>query len=124
MQTENTDTKSKAEEVKDSLGDLASHVTQYAETFYKLQVLSLTKKATDVTASVLGSVVIGLLGVFVVFFGGFALAWWLGDIIDSRAGGFLIVAGVFILIAVILALSMKSVVFPKFRNMIIRRMYD
>ncbi len=124
MQTENTDTKSKAEEVKDSLGDLANHVTQYAETFYKLQVLSLTKKATDVTAGVLGAVVIGLLGVFVILFGGFALAWWLGDVIESRAGGFLLVAGFFVLVAIILALSMKSIVFPKFRNMLIRKMYD
>jgi hypothetical protein len=124
MQTENIDTKSKTEEVKDSLGDLASHVTQYAETFYKLQVLNLTKKATDVTAGVLGAVVIGLLGVFVILFGGVALAWWLGDVVDSRAGGFLLVAGFFVLVAVILALCMKSIVFPKFRNMIIRRMYD
>lgn len=118
------DTHNKAEDVKDAIGDLSDHVTEFVETFYRLQVLNVTKKATDVTANVLGSLVVAVLGIFVILFGGIALAWWLGDILQSRAGGFLLVAGFFMILALVLVLTMKRLIFPKFRNMIIRKMYE
>jgi len=122
MQT--ADTSNKTESVKDVIGDLTNHVTEFAETFYRLQVLNITKKATDVTANLLGGLVVAVLGVFVILFGGIALAWWLGDIVQNRAGGFLLVAGFFVIIGLVLVFSMKRIVFPKFRNMIIRKMYE
>ena len=118
------DPHNKAEDVKDAIGDLSDHVTEFVETFYRLQVLNVTKKATDVTANVLGSLVVAVLGIFVILFGGIALAWWLGDILQSRAGGFLLVAGFFMILALVLVLTMKRLIFPKFRNMIIRKMYE
>ena len=116
--------KSKTEEVKDTLGDLGSHASDYASTFYRLQLLNLTKKATDVTANVAGGLVSAVLGVFFLFFGGMALGFWLGDVLDSNALGFLIVAIFFALVAAIFMSIRKKIVFPMWRNKIIRKLYE
>jgi hypothetical protein len=109
---------------KDALADLANHAAEYATSFYKLQVLNLTQKATDVTANIAGGIISAFLGIFVLFFGGVALAFWLGDMINSRAGGFLIVAAFFALLAFIFMGIRKKVVFPMFINKIILKFYE
>jgi hypothetical protein len=116
--------KSKKEEVKDTLTDLGSHASDYISTFYRLQLLNLTKKATDVTANIAGGLVSAVLGVFFLFFGGMALGFWLGDVLDSNALGFLIVAVFFALVAAIFMSIRKKVVFPMWRNKIIRKLYE
>ena len=116
--------KPRVEEIKDSMTDLADHASDYVRNFYRLQVLNLTKKATDITANAAGALVSIVLALFVLFFAGVALAWWLGDLIESRAGGFLIVAGFFALLALIFMAIRKKLVFPMFRNKIIRKMYE
>ena len=129
MQTENAtgtaaEPKKKAAEVKDTLGDLAEHSSDFVSNFYKLQILNLTKKATDVTANVAGGLISAVLGLFVLLFLGFALAFWLGDLLDSNALGFLITAAFFALVAGIFLAIRKRVVFPIFRNKIIRKLYE
>ena len=116
--------KSKKEEVKDTLTDLGSHASDYLNTFYRLQLLNLTKKATDVTANIAGGLVSAVLGVFFLFFGGMALGFWLGDLLNSNALGFLIVAVFFALVAAIFMGIRKKVVFPMWRNKIIRKLYE
>lgn len=119
-----TQPQSKTEDLKDSLGDLANHASDFANTFYRLQVLNLTKKATDVTANIAGGLVSAVLGVFVIFFAGFALAFWLGDLLESRALGFLLVAVLFALVAVIFMAARKKLVFPIWRDKIVRKLYE
>jgi Protein of unknown function (DUF1469). len=114
----------KKETVKDTISDITDHVTDYVNTFYRLQVLNATKKATDLTANFAGALVAIVLGVFVVLFGGIALAWWLGDLLDSRAGGFALVGGFFALLALVFLLIRKNIIFPLFRNKIIRKIYE
>ena len=116
--------KKKADDIKDSLGDLVDHAGDMANTFYRLQILNLTKKATDVTANVAGGLVAALLGVFFLLFAGIALGFWLGDLLNSNALGFLIVAGFFALLAIIFMSIRKKIVFPLWRNKIIRKLYE
>lgn len=116
--------KSKTEEVKDSLGDLANHAQDMASTFYRLQVLKLTQKATDVSANIAGGLVAAVMGILVVLFGGIALAFWLGELLNSNALGFLLVAIFFAVVAGIFLAIRKKVVFPMWRNKIIRKLYE
>jgi hypothetical protein len=46
------------------------------------------------------------------------MAWWLGDIVGSRAGGFLIVAGFYLFVGIIIILLRRKIIFPYFRNYI------
>jgi hypothetical protein len=114
----------KNEDLKDKAGDLAEHIGDLVDTFYKLTVLNVTQKATNAVSSALMIIVLCTLGMFALFFGGFALAWWLGDVFDNRIAGFGAVAGFFALLTILVIALRKNIVFPYFRNLIIRKVYD
>ena len=112
------------EDIKQKAEDLTDHIGDYAETLYKVSVLKLAEKSTTVTATVIGVFIIGVLSLFIFFFGGLALGWWLGDLIESRTGGFLLVAGFYLLLIFVVLMMRKRIMFPYFRNLIIRKMYE
>jgi len=122
METEQL--KEKTEDLKDAAKDLTEHLGDIADTFYKLAVVNITEKATNVASTTLTVIVLCTLGMFVLFFGGFSLGWWIGDLINSRAAGFAIVAGFFLLVTLIILALRKNIVFPYIRNLIIRKVYD
>ena len=106
--------KEKAEGLKDSAEDLTDHIGDMADTFYKLALLNLTQKATNAAATGITIVALLTFGVFFLIFGGIALGFWLGNLIDNRAGGFAIVSGFFLLITICLLAMRKKIVFPLF----------
>lgn len=114
----------KDEGLHDKAKDLISHAGDYLETFYRLSILKFTQKATNVASSAIAAIAICTLGVLVILFGSFGLAWWLGDLIDNRAGGFFVVAGFYLLLMLCIVLLRKRIVFPYLRNMIIRKFYE
>src|SRR5689334_23615913 len=112
------------DELKEKTADLADHVEDFATTFYKLTVVKLTQKVTNVASNLLPVLSIAFFGFIIVLFGGIALAYWVGDLVGSRAGGFLITVGFFLLVLLIIAAIRKKIVFPYIRNLIIRKIYD
>ena len=110
-------------EIKEKTKDLTEHVSDYAETFYKLAILKMTRKGTDIASAGIMMAAIAIFGLFITFFAGVALALWLGDLLANRALGFLLVSGFFLLIMVIIIALRKKMVFPYFRNLIIRKFY-
>jgi hypothetical protein len=65
-----------------------------------------------------------LFGIFFLFFLFCGLALWLGSLIDSRAGGFFIVAGIFLLLVVLIFALKNKVIVPAIRNAIISKVYE
>ena len=111
-------------DVKSKVSDLTESITDYLETSYKLAVLNVTDKATAVVASVMASFVVLFLGLFVILFGGIALGVWLGDLLNSEALGYLLVAVLFLLIILVVVAMRKRIVFPMLRNKIINKLYE
>jgi hypothetical protein len=111
-------------DLKEKTADLADHVEDLANTFYKLTVVNITQKATNAASNLLLVLSVAILGFIVIVFLGVALALWLGDLIESRAGGFLITAAFFGVVLGIIASIRKKIVFPYIRNLIIRKIYD
>ncbi len=109
--------------IGDHLTGLTDHVTDLLDSYYKLAAVTATEKATNIGSGMLAGVVTLVLGLFFILFAGFALAWWLGDVFESRALGFLTVAAVFAITTVVIIALRKKIVFPYFRNMILRRFY-
>ena len=105
------------EDVKNKISDLANHVEDIAETYYRLSLLNITERAAKVTSASINAV-------FVLLLGGVALSLWLGDLVNSRAGGFLLGAAFFLFVMIILVLLRKKIIFPFFRDLIIRKFYD
>ena len=112
------------EELKSKAGDLTESITEYIQSYYKLTLLNAADKATTIGAATLASVTAIFLGIFVLFFGGIALAIWLGDLLDSPALGYLIVAGIFLLIIIIIVALKKRIVFPMIRDSLIKKLYE
>jgi hypothetical protein len=112
------------EELKEKTVDLADHVEELADTFYKLTVLNVTQKATNMTSGAISGLIICVFGFFFILFSGLALCWWLGNVLENRTAGFLVGAAVFLVICVILVALSKKVIFPYFRDLIIRKFYD
>ena len=116
--------KEKTVDLADHVEDLTDHVEDLADTFYRLTVLNLTQKTSDIVSSTVVMIVVCSLGFFVLLFSGLALAWWLGNIVDSRAGGFLLAAAFFLILVFCVSFLKKKTLFPLIRNLIIRKMYD
>ncbi len=112
------------EGLKDKTSDLVDHVEDIADTFYKLALLNISQKSTNLASSFLVIVVLSVFVIFSLLFGGIALSLWMGTLVGSQAGGFLIGAGVFAVVLGVIVLMRKKIVFPFIRNLIIRKVYD
>jgi hypothetical protein len=112
------------EDLKEKTIDLAGHVEDIADTFYRLTVLNVTQKATNIASGTIVMIVMCAMGLFCLFFAGCALAWWLGNLVNSRVGGFLLTAAFFLIVTLVMGLFRKKTIFPFVRDIIIRKVYD
>lgn len=113
-----------AQNLKEDAKDIINHAGDYAETFYKLTLVRATKKVSDVGSAVINSVLIFFIGLCILLFASMAAAWWLGDVLNSPALGFLLVASFYLLLVLILILMRKKVIAPYIRNLFIRKIYE
>ena len=112
------------EDLKEKTADLFDHVEDFAQTYKKLALIKVTEKATNALSFAMVIVAFLLLGLFAVAFLGVALCWWLGDLVQSRALGFVLGGGVFMLLFLIVALLRKNIVYPMIRDSILKKVYD
>lgn len=112
------------ESKKEKLEDLTDHLGDYADTFYKLTILKLTQKVTQIASGIVAAVAICTLGVLIILFGSIAAGWWLGTILNSMAAGFSLVAGFYLLVLILILALRRKIIFPFIRNMIIKKLYD
>ena len=112
------------EHLKEKTRDLADDVEDLAGTFYKLTTVRVTQKATNIISGIIIGVLALSVGFIVLLFASLALGWWLGDLVDSRAGGFLIAAVFFLLILLGIIFTSKKTILPMLRDIIVRKLYD
>jgi hypothetical protein len=112
------------EDFKAKASDLTESISEYANTYYKLKVLNVADKATTIGSSAISSIVVLFLGIFVLLFSGIALGIWLGELLQNAALGYLLVAGFYLLLILILVAFRKRIVFPMIRNSLINKLYE
>lgn len=112
------------DDLKEKTADLAEHIEDLAETFYRLTIVNVTQKATNIAANAIAMVAITIFGFFVLLFLGIALSWWLGDMVGSRPVGFVLGALFFLIVLFVILLLRRKIIFPKIRDLIISKMYD
>ena len=89
------------------ISELKQLITEYFDARLKLIKLETFEKIAKVTAVLFSSLVVALLGFFLLFFLSMSLGFFLGNIFDSMALGFLTVTGLY-LILFVLVLFMKK----------------
>ncbi|SRR6266487_808595 len=116
--------KIRTQEIKEESKDLAEHITDFLETYYQLLTINVAQKSINITSSLIHAVILAFLCLLIASFIGLGLAWWLGNVINSRAGGFFITAGIFFIVMIVLIVMREKVIFPFLRNFITRKIYE
>lgn len=111
------------QEVKERADSIFEHVKEYIEARYNLAVLETSNKATDMLSSLAAAVIVGVMGIFVLFFLSFAAAWWIGEATGSPALGFLIVAVVYAAIGGMLYAVRNKLIKLPVMNALIKKFY-
>ena len=89
------------------ISELRQLITEYFDARLKLIKLETFEKIAKVTAVLFSSLVVALLGFFLLFFLSMSLGFYLGKVFESMALGFLAVTGLY-LILFVLVLFMKK----------------
>jgi len=103
---------------------MSQDVNDLVDTYIALAKANVTKKAANAASFSAAGMLIAVLAFLFVFFAAFALAWWLGQLISSIVGGFLIVAGFFGLAVGLLAAFKKQLIYPFIRNKVVKKIYE
>jgi len=111
-------------EVKTNAHGIKKDVTDLVDTYIALAKANVTQKAADAASASAAGIIMAVLGFFLLFFAAFGLAWWIGELISSRIGGFLIVAGFFALLIVLLVAFKEQFLYPMIRNKIVKKVYE
>ena len=112
------------DDIREKTTGLADHIEDLANTFYRLTLLNVVQKTTNIVSGAIVMIALFILGFFTLLFLGIALAWWLVDLVNSRALGFVLGAVFFIIILAFIIMLRKKLVFPLIRNSIIKKVYD
>lgn len=110
-------------EAKTKVGGLAEDVTDYIEARWKLFTITAIERVSDTTSSIAVSVVMGVVGFFVLFFISIAAAWWIGQSTDNPALGFALVAGFYVLVGVVVFSMREKWIKVSIVNALIRKLY-
>ena len=118
--------KSSGSASKDNTGSrsMSKDVTDLVDTYIALAKANATQKAANAASVSVAAIIIAVLAFLFVFFAAFALGWWIGQLISSFAGGFLIVAGIFGLGVALIVAFKKQLIYPVIRNMVVKKVYE
>jgi len=103
---------------------MSKDVNDLVDTYIALAKANVTKKAANAASVSAAGILIAVFAFLFVLFAGFALAWWLGQLISSIAGGFLIVAALFGVAVGLLAAFKKQLIYPFIRNKVVKKIYE
>lgn len=99
------------------ISELRQLITEYFDARLKLIKLETFEKIAKVTAVLFSSLVVALLGFFLLFFLSLSAGFYLGKIFDSLALGFLAVTGLYLILFALVLFMKKDLL----ENLLIER---
>ena len=112
------------EKQPNSFGSLFENAGDYLETRIDLLKLKAINKSSEVTSSIISRVAILIFMFFAIFILNIGLALWIGDLLGKMYLGFFVVAGFYILVAILLHLFKDSWIKGPVSTMIIKKMLN
>ncbi|MFL5747914.1 MAG: hypothetical protein ACJ751_24780 [Niastella sp.] len=112
------------DELHTKTGQLANHVQDIAQTYYDLARINIAQAGAKTLARAIVFFLVSGLAMCVLLLAGIGLSLYLGKLLYNTAAGYFIVAAFYLFIVMLLYLLRKKVVFPFFRDFIVRRIYD
>lgn len=102
---------------------LIDKVAEYVNVRKELALLKTVDKGSQIFANIISGILVLLFAVLAFVFGSFALSFYLSEILGNSYIGFLIVAGFYLLIAIILYSIKDNYLEKKFMNVIIAKFF-
>ncbi len=110
-------------DAKEKAEQTYQHLIDYVEARWNLIALDISDKIATIGTSVIMSVCLALLGLFFLLFSSMALAFWLGDLTESYALGFLLVSLLYAIMGIIVYLNRKKWMFLPLMNKFLQMLY-
>lgn len=110
------------EDRKEMIEDLFEKTEEYIKTNVHLIKLKAVDKAAGVVGSLVAKVAVIVLGFFFLMMINFGIAMWLGEVLGKMHYGFMIVAGFYALLTLIVYLLRDSIIKTPISNSIISQM--
>ena len=110
-------------ETFEKLEGLTDHVKEYINTRVELTKLRIAEKTSLIIGDLVAGTIVLLLFLFVLMFGSIAGAWALSDWIGKRYSGFLIVAGIYLLLGIIVWMARGRLIRFPVMNSIIKKLH-
>ena len=85
-----------------SIESLIEGITDFSKTSYELARLKAIDKSSDVASSMIPHSIVFVLFASFMLFANFGLAFWLGEILGNTYYGFFVVAGFYMITALVL----------------------
>jgi|GEM_PF-985606 len=112
------------EELHTKTGRLANNVQDIAQTYYDLARINIAQAGAKALARAITFFLVAGLVLCVLLLAGIGFSLYLGKLLYNTAVGYFIVAAFYLFIVLLLYLLRKKIVFPFFRDFIVRRIYD
>ena len=107
------------EERKELIEDLFEKAEEYVKTNIQLAKLKATDKVADIVGSIVTQIAIVILGFFFLLMLNIGIAFWIGSALGQTHLGFLIVAGFYALISLLIFIFRKTIIKTPISNSIV-----
>lgn len=104
--------------------DLNDNLKEYLNTRYELMVLKASEKVSIIGAAAAASTIMGIFAILFVLFGSIAAGFFLSTWIGSYGLGFLVLAGIYLFLFILVLFVRKSWIIRPLRNKLIKEMFD
>ena len=112
------------EEKTPTLESLIDSVENYGKTSIDLAKLKAIRKVSEVVSSLAASVVVIFMTILCIFIFSIGLSLWIGDYLGKPYWGFFIIAGVYLLVAIICHAASKQLIKTPVSNSILKNILD
>jgi hypothetical protein len=103
--------------------ELVSHLKEYAENKVNVVKLHVAEKTSKIVANLVAVLFVAVFTLFFIGYASSAFAHWLGERTGKLYWGLLIVAGLYLLLAVILWLSRERIVRMPVLNALLQQFF-
>lgn len=112
------------EERKELIEDLFEKAEEYVKTNIEIAKLKATDKVAEIVSSLIAQIAVVVLGFFFLLMINIGIAFWLGNVMGATHYGFMVVAGFYALLVLVLVLFRNNIVKAPVNDLIINQMLN
>ena len=109
---------------QDKLEELTLNLNNYVKTNIELIKLEATEQTSNIGSQLMANLLVLLTGILLLLFVSLGAGFYISNYFNNNYSGFMVVAGFYFLIGLLLLLNKKNLIEKPIRNKIIYRMYS